>query len=496
MTRETFNQKINQIINEAPPFVHYATMLRDKLSKDDDSVVSRTLQYADQLLSGAPEDLGMNCRTLLCIAEAAEHGKSDNFLDTLAQHDVADASMIWAAEQLIDEQMPGAKGGGYVQTANIDLDELPVQGWKIHIATENMDEYLYLCSLAIPEFVKQGVQFKIVELQNYEAMAQSSQVGKSFTIYLNSKMDFEKLSPRLQQVLMSNKIGLYGNELSHKPLSDLELQNTRIFMRYGCVKATNKEVTTPDGHIIPDPKFTGNTHPDFANPMDVFRFYANIQDKYNQTGDRKAYTQEYYTMAECQGSGRAYICFKIADEHAQAFKNATYTQDPHKLSFVGNDPITGEKLLFIHQSAISRLQDIQNQAYAQGQAMLGPRPDWDYAHFVYKFPAFQINDARTISQAVRAEYGPEYIHIAQNTDGECFIVCDAALKSVIDDKCAKISLVHEECQSAGNVIFGVNTQGYAAPIDYTDYLTTQEQTTEAALPDTGALDDADLEQGD
>ena len=342
------------------------------------------------------------------------------------------------------EENQGLQNSFFAQTANLKQEELPLQGWKFHISASDISDYYNLYSIVVPELDKLGVAFKTVKPEKFQQQLNSAQLGKALTIYPGPGFDINKLSEKAKSFLLSD------SREHIVPNGDMKIQG-RIFARYGRFKKSLGEefITSPEGQIEYDPKVYRQHKPQFMTndtPDSILGFYSNIENKFNQTGDRKTYMQEYYTMSESDGKSHSYIMYEINPKDATAISSLlTLNHDPCSLSSVVKGIGDDKTYLMVHQTAISGIRSFMEKAVNQG-VMEFKRPAWDIKINSYEIMPSQANLAQSIAQRVSNDYGKDFLKLTQTKNGTFIIKCDSSIENVFFDYCRNYNLAIRETQ--------------------------------------------------
>ena len=311
MTLDTLNQILSKRGNDS-----YANSLvseLNKMSPDNFSIFMN--RYADQFLDPSMTERDMyKCKHPALLAKAINAGQDFRFVDNLANLDYASAvrqahiRLMQDQNVIHTENSPGAQGlqnQVFAQTANLDMDKLPIQGWKFHISAENINDYHALYSIVVPELDKLGVAFKTVKPEQFMNQLASEQTGKALTIYPGPGFDLAKLSQEARDFLTlppnMQKTRSFEDRLDSgatqmlapnagkyiTPKGDTQIQG-RIFARYGRFKKSHGDpnITSPDGKTELDPKSYRLHKPQFGiddSPKGILYFYSEAEKRFQQT---------------------------------------------------------------------------------------------------------------------------------------------------------------------------------------------------------------------
>ena len=376
MTLDTLNY-----ILSANKDVYSGDLIKTLNQMTPDNLNTFLNRYADNFLnSPAP-----NFKHANLIAKAMNAGQDIAFTDNLARLDypsaVRQANIRVMQDQYVihTEQARGQQGhqnAFFAQTYNLKQEELPIQGWKFHISAESIEDYHTLYSVVVPELDKLGVAFKTVKPEQFETQLASEQVGKALTVYPGPGFDLSKLSKEARDFLIlpphMQKSHGFEDRLDNNatqilsgtatkyitPKGDVPIQG-RIFARYGRFQKSHGDacITSPDGKIELDPKAYRHHKPQFSiddSQKGILYFYSDIEKKFQQTGDRKTYMQEYYTMSHCDGKSHAYMMFEINPNDAKLVSQMLGPNiDPNSMCTVV-EGIAGDNktYLMMHQSTV------------------------------------------------------------------------------------------------------------------------------------------------
>lgn len=286
------------------------------------------------------------------------------------------------------------------KTYEENMEEIPEQGYKFHISATNLQDYERLLKIIVPDLVQNGVLFKVVDGNSFELQMNSDQIGKAITVYPSSGFDFNKLSPETRSVLSENSIEVNGDENIYG----------RIFARYGRFTKGSHNITTPNGEIVPDPKYLPmrQSRPEFeysSSKEDILTFFSRSEQKFEKTWDYKTYYQEKFTMTECDGKNHSYVAFNVPNIETGKMLIANNERFPNKLSFVKN--IQGTPTVFVHKSELGNFF-----AEAQERNVSMQRPSWDIKEnsFIIPSGAYEM-----LSQKLNNTFGCRFSQIDSNT---------------------------------------------------------------------------------
>jgi hypothetical protein len=286
-----------------------------------------------------------------------------------------DAEIIDHINKLIDkyvvhvgETVTGKSNNIFSQSAHIDLETMPVQGWKFHISATDLQDYEKLMEKLCPEFDALGIDFKVVRPEVLDHQTNSQQIGKAITIYPSPSFDLNRLSPELRAMLEQESL---------HPIGDAQIQG-RIHARYGKFRGgANKFLIAPDGKMTLDLKHQ-QTAPEFVkeNSADqIFSFYDNCNRRYSETNDAKMYLQEMTTMTQGNVGFNAFVTLCM-DDPSEWKLYQSLRMDPNGNSFVYN--LNGQQYTLLHaEYADQVMADLDSHGIGY------TRPDWDQRYNVY-----------------------------------------------------------------------------------------------------------------
>lgn len=293
-------------------------------------------------------------------------------------------SIIQDMEKLVNEKvlrigetMQGARSDWYCQSANVDFDEMPTQGWKIHIAAKDLEDYKHLLETAIPEFESLGIAYKITRPNMFEEQQKNDQIGKDITIYPTFALNINNFSPKLQQMLFER--------IDVSPKGDVNICG-RSNARYGTFRGNKGETIAPNGARYLDGRHL-SYKPDYVkeDPSKIFTFYSDCVQRYNMTGDYKTYLQEAALMTQGDGRSNAFVTIDINNADRTMVEDVL-SRDPAKASFV-----------YKHAGCLFAM--IHNDYAGQALTMLDRdgvnyvRPEWDFRYNLYQIAPQDVNNA-------------------------------------------------------------------------------------------------------
>ena len=353
----------------------------------------------------------------------------------VAQNIESKEEMINYINGLINQYVTGFNNPTFCQSDNVkSIDALPMQGWKFHISATNLADYKRLCEVAIPEFQKLGVQFKVVRPEVFESFNAGKQQGKALTIYPDPSFSFKNFSPQLQALLCENT--------EKPPVGDMQIAG-RIFARYGRFRKAPIEehfISGPNGNIEYDPKKFRNVTPNFMGTPttdSILNFYENAKEKFEKTGDFKTYMQEYYTMSECDGKSHGFMCVEIP---ANQVENAKYVlnnaqNNSYGLTFMCPEDASGVAKIMIHHSDIP--QAFYGLANAGIQAV---RPGWDVKYTYHEIAPGQEKNALGLAKEINDKYGMRAVSVVEVEKGKFALKCDTVFNQESLDMCKQRNL--------------------------------------------------------
>ena len=454
----------------------YANNLVTELNKMSPENLNLMLnRYLDKFLNVnmTERDMYLTKQPLL-LAKALNAGHNIEFVDRLATLDYATAVREASIRVMQDKHVihtekarheQGLQSSVFAQTANLDIEKLPIHGWKFHISAENIEDYHTLYSVVVPEFEALGISFKTVKPEEFEKQLRGDQTGKALTVYPSPAFDMSKLSPEARDFLLlpphMQKSRAFEDQLDPgatqilsgsatkyvTPIGDTQIQG-RIFARYGCFRSHNY-ISSQDGRIEFDPKKYRQHKPSFGiddSPKGILYFYSGIESKFKETGDRKTYMQEYYTMAQNNDKSHSYMFLEINPKDAQRAQEILNANDPYTLSAVVHG-IQGDNKVYmmVHQNALPNIGRITQDMMSYG-CQQPVRPVWDMQTRNFEIPASQVQLAQAIMQEMARTYGQMNAHLLQTNDGKYVVQCDTTIKRVFDDYCQSNRLAYREMQ--------------------------------------------------
>lgn len=365
------------------------------------------------------------------------------------QKPLTEQEQIDALNNIIKSNMTGGlENEVFVQSPNIsNVNTLPVQGWKFHISANSLEDYLHLCEIAIPEFQRLGIEFKVVKPEQFNMQMNSSQRGKAITVYATPQFNFNNLSPKLQSILSENSI---------EANNDMHIQG-RINARYGRIRPTpimytqdgstkmESYITNPYGQIDVDPKIKGLFVADFVNSNSVdsiLNFYNNALQKLNETGDFKTYMQERYTMTECDAKSHSYMCIEIPAQQKDKAKELFYDAnnnafgmsmvcEPDKTAIDNNQTIT----LMLHKT------DLPQAFYMLSNNGIVPqRPDWDIKYTYHEIAPGQKENALLLAKQLNEKYNMRAVSVVEVSTNKFVLKCDTVFNQETLDLCTERNL--------------------------------------------------------
>lgn len=317
--------------------------------------------------------------------------------------------VIKRINDIINENNFGLSNSVFIQNNNVDLEKMPMQGWKFHISASSLEDYEKLCTVAIPEFNRLGIQFKVTRPERIEEQLVSRQAGKAITVYFSDKFEINNFSDKLKHILFE--------ENSVKVNGDMHVKG-RVYGRYGRFRPKNTKesfITDSRGQIYFDSKKYNEYMPNFIklnSINDIFYFNHNSIEKYLMTNDYKTYLQEKFTMTECDSMNHCYVAFEYDLQDEEYIKNilSASSNDKYSQSFIA-DTENG-KFLMIHKSSLEMLHE-----FSLCNIDLR-RPKWDIKTIDYIIPnlAFDV-----VQKNLGENYG---IDVFYSVDGNAIVKCD------------------------------------------------------------------------
>ena len=197
-------------------------------------------------------------KTMMLIANAMNNGKDSAFIDGMSRAKSYEDAYCMYSIQNVQDSITSVSSNYFAQT-DVNINSIPIQGWKFHISANSLADYSNLCTTVIPELQQLGVAFKMVRPEMFERQLASDQMGKAITIYPSPGFDINKLSPQAKAILLTDD----PNHVN--PIGDAKIQG-RVYARYGRFKGSNTQeayITTTDGKLEYDPKKFRNIAPMF-----------------------------------------------------------------------------------------------------------------------------------------------------------------------------------------------------------------------------------------
>lgn len=174
-----------------------------------------------------------------------------------------------------------------------DEYSFPIQGWKFHVASENIRDYYNMVKTVISDCINHNIIFKVVNpfLINYENT--NNLYGKDITIYPNKEFSFSHLSNESKRLLSEpcNKIAD----------SDIAIDG-KISGRFGSF--LYPYIITSEGTLEHDNRESKEELSDMSNKILDYQPY--IYKKYEQDHNQRRYIQEYVLGMELQ-AGDTYL---------------------------------------------------------------------------------------------------------------------------------------------------------------------------------------------
>lgn len=302
-----------------------------------------------------------------------------NHMQQQTQHNRSREQQIHDMYQLVDkyvmqqtespEKRKGISNQSFCQSGNVEKNKIPIQGWKFHISANNLDDYERLLKVALPEFQRAGIAFKVVRPDVFEQQMQSAQAGKAITVYPTPDFDIKRFSPELRSVLFEEGIC---------PQGDAQIAG-RICARYGQFRRA-PGLIAHDGTFQQDLRGVA-VKPDFVqenSPQEILNFYADSGRRYQETGDAKTYIQELATLTAGNGRDNPWITV-VVEKSMQGLVNSMIEKsgrNPGSFAFrVGDETYT---LIKADESA--RILNAFTNAGIRYE-----RPEWDERYNVYAF---------------------------------------------------------------------------------------------------------------
>ena len=419
MNGQEYRNKINSRIDN--PYTKILTNILSKMNNTQLNICASiaTNYYSDIYHVGADKSMSVIAQTILegnnpqtliglnyaDMVEEYNNIKTSSIVNKLNEKD----NIIKNINNIIKENNFGLSNSFFIQNNNINIEKMPIQGWKFHVSAFSLKDYENLCKIVIPEFNYLGIQFKVVRPEKFEEQLVSKQAGKAITVYFNDKFDINKFSDKLKHTLFQ--------ENSVKVNGDIHIDG-RVYGRYGRFypqKSKESFITDSYGKVFYDAKKTGDYAPDFikSNSINkILSFNHDSFEKFIKTNDYKTYLQEKYTMTKCDSINHCYIAFKynIQDENEIKSILNNNSVDKFSQSFIA-DTENG-KYLMIHKSALDIIKEFSLN-YIELH-----RPEWDIKTVDYIIPNSAAN---AIKENVKDNYGLE---IFNTIDGTTIARCD------------------------------------------------------------------------
>lgn len=282
------SQMINQNINYSKAFAVYCTM-DDKEKQEFDDYLKTPFHPIEYLPAVA-----------ISIKTGQPYTELDNYKEIEAGYkDILDEYLYNVPMQADDIEVKNAihilfNEYGLIKVDNRtpflegsvdDADTLPIQGWKFHIATDDIRDYYEIVKKAIPEFIENHFVFKVVEPFVYNNENTSNLYGKDITLYPNEQFTMQKLSPEVRKLL--------DKETEKIAASDIPIQG-KIKGRFGSffyLKLINR-----CGSVVKDNRIQAGS--DILSsidckPEEIINFQEDIKKRYELHHDQRRYVQEY-----------------------------------------------------------------------------------------------------------------------------------------------------------------------------------------------------------
>lgn len=331
---------------------------------------------------------------------------------------------LLAIDRLADKHVFHKKGisaweqhGNFYSANDGKSHKMPLQGWKLHISSNDIDDYKKILSCALPEFDKAGVMYKIVNPSQFSKFTNGEQAGKHITIYLTEAFDVSKFSQELRAIL---------NEKATPVNGEMEMGG-RIFARYGKFRGNDPSslVNIEKGKSR---DVRGMHAPEWVKPLSpeqVLSYVSDCKARLEQTGDYKAYAQEMFLMHEMVPGNYLYMAVEInpldiedvtdAVKYSSNYGSAVYELDGHAY-------------VMIHE------QDKENVlSQLQRDDIKYIRPEWDFKCAMHYIDPSQEELAREM-------IGPDDkdISIAHFNDGTVVVCVDETLKEDSHQFCMRV----------------------------------------------------------
>ena len=456
---EDFNYKITSNYNVSSS----VQQLVDAIANLDENQFDTFFMKAQNVINDfgliSNDDFIKECRTLKCLADAVALNKNEQYIDKIAKpNNIPYVARLIVAENIKDKVLKdnGVANNYFVQSGNTKISKMPMQGFKLHISADNMEQLFDIYSVVIPELQEKGVFYKMIHPELLDEMNTSQQIGKVVTIYMNSDA--------LNEISEDARKIMFDRLTETKPVGDTQLSGA-TFVRFGRFtgSAQGSFITNPDGSVEYDPKTYRKSHSSFINEKDltfdnVINFYKNIQEELSETKDLKSYYQSYYTMAKSDGKNYAYMTFEMDKKKADVinvilncknigskpdekhFSSALQPKndsiDQYGLSFVVDHPTFENKsLVFIHQSTIPKLNIIKDMAKQRNLEEIDFfRPKWDMKQNFYTINKSNFENISGLIRYQEANSGNQKLmSMVKFDDGNYGVRVDASYNRIFEN---------------------------------------------------------------
>lgn len=165
-----------------------------------------------------------------------------------------------------------------------DIDQLPIQGWKIHVSANLEDAAAVLKSVS-NFLLNKNISFKFVPSQyelelTYSKNADRIEAGKFITIYPRNENEFCELLDPLMKLTSPFEEGPYI-------LNDCPWKESNVYFRYGAFQDMTAIIDgqkvhcikTPDGKYIEDKRVPSYVLPEFIEEPDFVKINNVFPDK-------------------------------------------------------------------------------------------------------------------------------------------------------------------------------------------------------------------------
>ena len=270
-----------------------------------------------------------------------------------------------------DNYVENHGGGNFHNGGDESYYQMPLQGWKMHISANNLEDYRKLLETALPEFNRYGVIYKVLDPYSFESFSSGAQAGKHITVYLNEAFDMSKFSPELRDMLQEQG-----------PIVEGELSlGGRMFARYGRFREEPiDKLVCPYGSFSYDER--GLYSPSWASvsePNQIMSIATMYAERLNSTNDYKAYAQEMFTMNHMAPNNYLYCALEINAQDIELVEELLSDYKNNNFGSFGSAiyELEGHTYVMLHEN------DIDFAYVLEHQDVKYIRPDWDYKCNMY-----------------------------------------------------------------------------------------------------------------